>query len=370
MNRRQKLVQQQFLNNEKAVIKRLNQVYNQSLTDINGRIKEHSKAIQQLTDEINALDPDDPMVSILVSKRQAKVYQRQYQEILQNQVSEVLDKLQAQEFLTISEYLDECYNDGFIGSFFDLHGQGVPLIMPIDQEAMVQAVQLDSKISQGLYTRLGEDVGMLKVKITSEVSRSLATGMSYAQTAQQLARQSRIGYNNAIRIARTEGHRIQCKATMDAAHLAKERGAEVVKQWDAVLDDRTRESHVAVDHEIRELDEKFSNGLRYPGDSAGSAAEVINCRCALMQRARWALEGAFTKVNNFTKQIEEFDSPEDYDEFKKGFFSPENRKFMSYSGQMEDKYGTKDWHKVLDKMSDREYNHYSKLLANNPIYNK
>ena len=37
---------------------------------------------------------------------------------------------------------------------------------------------------------------------------------------------------------------------------------------------------------------------------------------------------------------------------------------------MEEKYGTKDFEKVLDSMTDREYNHYSKLLANNPVYNK
>ena len=56
-------------------------------------------------------------------------------------------------------------------------------------------------------------------------------------------------------------------------------------------------------------------------------------------------------------------------QFKKGFFSKENRKFMDYSQRMEGKYG-KDWNKILDQMTDREYKSYSKLLANNPVYNK
>jgi len=353
MNRRQKLVQQQFLDNEQAVIKRLEQVYGVALKDINAKIEKLMKRF----------DPDTGDLP------QSVIYQIKYQEMLKAQVEGILKELQTKQFLTVSDYLNLCYEDGFVGSIFDMHGQGVPLTMPLNQESMVKAVQLDSKISKGLYTRLGEDVDLLKKKITAQVSRSIATGVSFAQTAKQLAGYTRIGYNNAIRIARTEGHRIQCSAADDAAHLAKDRGADVVKQWDSTLDGKTRESHVAVDGQIRELDEKFSNGLMFPGDPAGGAAEVINCRCAYLQRARWAVEGSFTKWNNFTKQIEEFDSPEAYDKFKKSFFSDENRKFMNYAQQMEDKYGTKDWHKILDQMTDREYKHYSKLLANNPVYN-
>jgi len=43
---------------------------------------------------------------------------------------------------------------------------------------------------------------------------------------------------------------------------------------------------------------------------------------------------------------------------------------MDYVQQMEDKYQAKDFLKVLVNMSDGEYKHYSKLLANNPIYIK
>ena len=353
MNRRQKLVQQQFLNNEQAVIRRLEQVYGVALKDIDDEIEKLMKRF----------DPDTGDLP------QSVIYQIKYQEMLKAQVEGILKEMQTKQFLTVSDYLDLCYEDGFVGSLFDLHGQGVPMAMPLNQESMVKAVQLDSKISKGLYTRLGEDVDLLKKKITAQVSRSIATGVSFQQTAKQLAGYTRIGYNNAIRIARTEGHRIQCSASHDAAQQAKDRGADIVKKWDATLDGKTRESHVAVDGQIREVDEKFSNGLMYPGDPAGGAAEVINCRCGYLQKARRWLDGSFTKVNNFTKQIESFDSPEDYEEFKKGFFSPENKKFMNYAQQMEDKYKTKDWNKILDQMSDREYKHYSKLLANNPLYN-
>lgn len=345
-------------------------MYDKAQADIAKEIRVLDFAIDDLREQYDWMDDNDPKKEVVRSKIQSKIYQKQYQEQLYSQVSGILSEMQKSQFVTISDYLDKCYEDGFIGSIFDLHGQGVPMMMPINQESMVKAVQLDSKISQGLYTKLGEDVDVLKKRITSEVTRAIATGATYAQTAQRLAGQTKIGYNKAARIARTEGHRIQNSAADDAAHLARDRGADVVKQWDATLDGHTRESHVAVDGQIRELDEEFGNGLLFPGDPRGKAAEVVNCRCAYLQRARWAVGGSFTKMNNFTGEIETFDSPQDYDEFKKSFFSPENKSYMNYVEQMQDKYGTKDFKKVLESMTDREYKHYSKLLRNNPVYNK
>ncbi len=369
MNKRQKIVQQAFINNEEAIIKRLKTVYGQSLKDIDQKAKKLHDEFEMLKAEYDTVE-DEAEREILKSRMQSKVYQKQYQESLKKQVGDILDKMQEKEFTTVADYLDKCYEEGFVGTMYDLQGQGIPLCFPLDQEAMVRAVQLDSKINQGLYSRLGEDVSLLKRKITAQVSRGIATGMSYSQVAQQLAGYTNIGFNNAVRIARTEGHRIQVQSGMDACYKAKEKGADVVKQWDSTLDARTRDSHAQVDGEIKELDEKFSNGLRFPGDPSGGAAEVVNCRCALLQRARWAVGGSFTKMNNFTKQLETFEKPEDYAEFKKAFFSKENKQYMNYVQQMEDKYDTREFQSVLGMMNNREYNHYSTLLGANPIYNK
>jgi len=319
MNRRQKLVQKQFLNNEKTVIKRLEFIYDASLSDINKKIRTLEFQIGDLTEEYDWMDDNDPKKEIVRSKIQSKIYQKQYQEQLQKQVDGILKEMQTKQFLTVSDYLDTCYEDSFIGSIFDLHGQGVPLMIPLDQTKMVRAIQLDSKISKGLYTKLGEDVGVLKKRITSEVTRSIATGSSYAQCAQRLAGQTKIGYNKAVRIARTEGHRIQTTAAMDVMESAKEKGADVLKQWDAALDDVTRESHRMVDGEIREVDEKFSNGLMFPGDPAGGAAEVVNCRCALLQRARWALDEDELQTLKDRAAYFGLDKSEQFDDFKKNY---------------------------------------------------
>jgi SPP1 gp7 family putative phage head morphogenesis protein len=114
----------------------------------------------------------------------------------------------------------------------------------------------------------------------------------YNEIARNISSYAGISQNNAVRIARTEGHRIQCKATADAQWKAKSKGADVVKQWDSALDSKTRKSHRELDGQIRELEEEFEvNGHKamHPGDF-NIAKEDINCRCALLQRARWALE--------------------------------------------------------------------------------
>lgn len=315
MNKRQKQVQQQFLDNEEAVMKRLKQVYGQAQADI-------VKKSQALQDDINRLGTlanlavDAEEKAKFLSMQQSKIYQKQYQDAMKKQIGSILDNMQVEEFKTVSDYLQKCYEDGFIGTMYDLQGQGIPLCFPLDQEAMVQAVQLDSKISNGLYNRLGEDVSLLKKKITAQVSRGIATGMSYQQVAQQLAAYTNIGYNNAVRIARTEGHRIQTQSAMDACYKAKEKGCDVVKQWDASLDARTRDSHARVDGEIREMDKPFSNGLMFPGDPDGGAGEVVNCRCALLQRAKWALDEDELQTLKDRAEYFGLDKAENFEDYK------------------------------------------------------
>jgi hypothetical protein len=327
LNSRQKLIQQQFLNNEGQVLKRLKSIYTASLNDVNDKISTLEFDIDRLQFEYDWAE-DGAEKSKLQSQIQSKIYQKRYQKALQEQLDGILQKMNDKAFTTVSEYLNECYDEGFIGTMYDLHGQGIPLIMPINQEAMVRAVQLDSKISTTLYKKMGENVTKLKRDIAAKVSRGIASGMSYSQVAQQI-RFKMIGtyntnggaFGRALTIARTEGHRIQVQAGMDACNAAKDMGADVLKQWDSALDARTRPSHRIVDGEIRELDKPFSNGLQYPGDSSGGAAEVVNCRCALLQRAKWALDEE--ELETLKKRAEYYglDKTENFEDFKQKYLS-------------------------------------------------
>lgn len=355
MNKRQKLVQKAFLDNEEEVLNLLEKTYSESLKDIEKKAKKLQDDIEEL-DKLAKLPVSDEEKEEILSRKRSKVYQKQYQESLHKQVDEILDKMHTEEFKTVSEYLNKCYEEGFVGTLYDLQGQGIPLAFPLDQEAMVRAVQLDSKISKGLYTRLGEDVSRLKKMIASDVSRGISTGMSFQQIATQLKSKTNIGYNNAVRIARTEGHRIQCQSGMDACFKAKEKGADVVKQWDSTLDSVTRESHVKVDGEIRELDKPFSNGLMFPGDPSGGAAEVINCRCALLQRARWALDE--DELEELKKRAEFFgiDKSDTFEDFKQNYIEKSNIMPLDETVKITKKGGEKTYSSVnRDFVNSKEY---------------
>lgn len=279
MNKRQKQVIQSQLNDEKATLNKLKGIYKKALDDVNDRLA----ALKGRAETENL---------------QSVIYQIQYQEALKKQINGILDTLNGDQFSTISEYLAKSYESGFVGAMYDIQGQGVPLIFPIDQDQVVQAVTLDTKLSKPLYNKLGENVNLLKKRVANNISRGIAQGQSYSDIAKNIAvgmvgnyaRMNGGALYNAMRITRTEAHRISQQAAYDALKKAKDNGADVVKQWDATLDKRTRPSHARVDGEIRELDEPFSNGLMKPGDPRGRAAEVINCRCQLLQRARCVLD--------------------------------------------------------------------------------
>lgn len=276
MNKRQLEVQQVHASEEEKVIRQLKQVYAQARKDCESKIRELSAR----TDMQNL---------------QSIVYQKQYQEALKQQLDSILNTLNSNTFTTIADYLGVCYENGFIGTLYDLQGQGIPLIFPINQEEVVQALQVDSKLSKGLYKRLGEDTAYLKKSIRAELSRGASNGESWNQIAVHIANGMNSpfnkAYNNSIRIARTEGHRIQQESAFHCQQRAKSKGADIMKQWDSTLDSKTRPDHVELDGQLREIDEPFEvSGYEapYPG-AFGVASEDIHCRCCLLQRARWAI---------------------------------------------------------------------------------
>lgn len=286
INKRQLEVEKAKLAAEKQQLKQLKAIYSKASDDIANKIKISNGKINVLLKNFDELD--DVQKSIL----QSQIYQRNFQQSLKKQIDGFMKELESDQYSSVSEYLKKCYDTGFIGTMYDIAGQGIPLIMPIDQKKVTKAMVHDTKLSKKLYTKLGEDVNLLKKRIANNISRGIATADSYAIIARNIANGTKVGINKTMTIARTEGHRIQCTAAFDAQYAAKDAGADILKQWSAALDGRTRDTHRQLDGQIRELDEPFEvYGMEamFPSDF-GDPAEDINCRCALLQRARWALD--------------------------------------------------------------------------------
>ncbi len=300
-----KEVEQSLLYDEKAVIKSLEKNYQSALKEVDDRIGSFAARISS-GDNV-----------------QSAIYQMRYQQELKKQIEKSLENLQNNNYSTITDYLQSTYKNGFMGAQYTLHKQGIPLITPINQQSIVQALTLNSKINTGLYNRLGVDVEQFKHIITTEVSRGIATGSSWNQIAKQISNKGNVTFSNASRIARTEGHRIQSEAKIDAYTSAKTKGADIVKQWDSTLDGKTRDTHRKLDGQIRELDEDFEvNGMTVsaPGHF-GDPAEDCNCRCCLLQRARWALDAEELKTLQDRAEYFGLDKSKDFEDFKEKYLN-------------------------------------------------
>lgn len=117
-------------------------------------------------------------------------------------------------------------------------------------------------------------------KFRQAIVKSLNNGAGVPQMAKDIQAVIDTNESAAIMRARTAATGAQNKSRLDSLRYAEKTfGIKYVKVWDSSHDSRVRPSHQRLTGEEREIDEPFSNGLMYPGDSSGSWEEVANCRC-------------------------------------------------------------------------------------------
>ena len=370
MNKTEKQIAKYQLQQEQKTLRELKQVYAQA-----------SKDLQKSINDLNLRTDMQNLQSI--------IYQVKYQEAMKKQIDGILDKLNKGSYQTINEYLQDAYHNGYIGNMYSLQKQGIPITVPIDQKKVLTALQTDSKLSSKYHSgdilkgRLAEDVKKLKVTIRAELSRGIANGETWQQVAYKIA----LGMNNpmskalnmAMRIARTEGHRVNQQGFLDAGTEAKKKGADIVKQWDATLDSVTRPWHQEADGQIREWDDFFEVGgekMKAPS-IGGSARNVCNCRCQLLQRAKWALDESELKTLQDRASFFGLDKSKSFEDFKQKYLKlPKNADTMKLKDVLNVPVKSSDAHydALLTKLNEMKvaYNpvkNHTKQLSNEEIIN-
>lgn len=139
-------------------------------------------------------------------------------------------------------------------------------------------------------------------QIRAAIERGLKEGLSFNEIADDLReRAPDISATRALIIARTETHSASMYASTQSA---KRSVIPLVKEWVSVEDGRTRDfgegdgivdefSHRVMNGVQVPLDDPYEvpmsigmmEKLMFPGDPAGSAANVINCRCSQVYKA-------------------------------------------------------------------------------------
>ena len=120
--------------------------------------------------------------------------------------------------------------------------------------------------------------------LASAILQGVMQGESIGKIANRVQAVADMDRKAALRNARTMVTCAQNAGRQAAYERGEKKGIHGVKMWVAAHDERVRASHAAIDGERVPVNEKFSNGLMFPGDKNGAPAEVYNCRCAMVRR--------------------------------------------------------------------------------------
>lgn len=160
----------------------------------------------------------------------------------------------------------------------------------------------------------GIDLAWGKRQIKAQILSGILQGESIQDIAKRLMNAiPNMNKAGAVRTARTATTSAQNGGRLASYERAAQMGIKVRKVWMATKDMRTRTSHQVLDGETVNWDDKFSNGLRYPGDPDGRPEQTYNCRCTLrtevpknleaeprMMRVRDPVTGKNVLVNEMT----------------------------------------------------------------------
>ena len=137
------------------------------------------------------------------------------------------------------------------------------------------------RVADGLERYKFEASEKTKARVNNEINDILAEGYregwGHRDVASRIQKRfTDLSTYESRRIAQTE---INTSRNFVNFNQLMDDGIEY-KIWHAAHDTRTRKSHLKVDEEIVPINEKFSNGLMYPGDKSGPIEEWVNCRCS------------------------------------------------------------------------------------------
>ena len=153
----------------------------------------------------------------------------------------------------------------------------------------------------------------------SAMLQGILQGESMPSLAKRLQGVCFMNERQAIRNARTMTTNVQNQGRQQAYLNAKDKGVNIVIEWYATLDGKTRHSHRLMHGKTKSNTEngKFPNGCRWPGDPNGPPAEVYNCRCTTVSWVKGFEHHGAPHDSEWLKQ-----TGLDFDDWQKGLNKP------------------------------------------------
>lgn len=201
---------------------------------------------------------------------------------LQKQVQKMareLDKADEEAKNEANKTMPKKYSESY-----NRQGYDIEKALSIETDFEVQNVEAVEQAVEGRfyakYDKAAND-SYNRRRLSSMITAGVLQGKSMQDIAKDIRPLCGNNKKSAIRNARTWVTGVENGGRQDAALKMKELGVKERKIWLAVTDMRTRFSHRALDEEIRDVDEPFSNGGMYPADPKLPPEERYNCRCRM-----------------------------------------------------------------------------------------
>ncbi|MFL2100082.1 ADP-ribosyltransferase [Desemzia sp. FAM 23989] len=337
--------------------KELDLLSSKSYKDIDDKLfKFYKKSLKQLKSETkNYIENYD---SLSFSKR----LEVDNQIKVANRIDEILWDLEAEKQPTMKDYIRGEANHGYYGTWYALEGnENVQVDFGMLNETYIERLVEKKVAGKSLSKRLYEHRTQLANTVTNELLNGAVTGKGYAIVAKNIAEQTEASYKRALRIARTEGGRVQSTTKQRSYKEAEEKGIKLEKKWLATLDKKTRHAHQELDGQTVAVDDKFTfNGYEAEAPRLfGRASLDINCRCTTIA----VVNGMSPELrkDNVTKEIVDYKNYNDWYESKDTRTNIKKKDYSDYVNVLGRKYKTTDFSKLLGKMSDDEYKKLSIL---------
>lgn len=275
--------------------KEIRKLYKKLLKDLNGFVGEY----------YTKYSDDDGILSAAILQQKAK-YAAFLEEVDKN-INEITPEVSKTIKKTVEDTYKACYKgmvNAFTGAVDNEKVKESFKGLSIKPEVIKAAVE-NPVSGLTLPERLKKNRQEVIYDIKQNISTALMTGERYDTTAKKIAERLDVSYGKAVRIVRTESHRVEEKGLMDGAEEIGEKvrddGLVYAVIWRNMGDNRVRPNsrvhtskgwktvkskthadHVKMEGQIIEAGGYFDLGhgvkAKTPGES-GDAANDINCRC-------------------------------------------------------------------------------------------
>ena len=155
-------------------------------------------------------------------------------------------------------------------------------LLPLKKEWLTATIE-NPLSGLTLKETLQRDRQNIIYSLKSNLIQGVNRGESFSAMAKRMQKVVNNDYQKAVRIARTETHRVKEAGTYESALKGEKAGIKQMKTWNSSNDGRTRKEHRKLDGKTIPMDEYFRVGSAKalkPGDT-GRAEHDINCRCWL-----------------------------------------------------------------------------------------